>query len=216
MIQALRGNPNSHYRLWQTPVADDAVDRQKGKVNSRGEPKLSAQVKLWPTPTVCGNHNRKGASPDSGDGLATAVRNYPTPTTSMQTSADMEQARHAGNSENRPTYQEAKSRFPTPNSRDYKGMPSKGCRERSGRQSSLPVTIGGSLNPDWTEWLMGFPLGWTSLDPLPLIEWPSWANEPPGVPRTATRVPNRAARIKALGNAQVPQCAAAAFRILSE
>ncbi len=31
---------------------DDAVQRRKGKVNSRGEPKLSAQVKLWPTPTA--------------------------------------------------------------------------------------------------------------------------------------------------------------------
>lgn len=36
--------------LWQTPVADDAVERTDGKWNSRGEPKLSAQVKLWPTP----------------------------------------------------------------------------------------------------------------------------------------------------------------------
>lgn len=33
-----------------------------------------------PTPTVCGNHNRKGASKASGDGLATAYRKlYPTP-----------------------------------------------------------------------------------------------------------------------------------------
>lgn len=86
--------------LWQTPVADDAVERAKGKWNSRGEPKLSAQVKLWPTPratdgekggratprksrplsevvfatpTVHGNYNRKGASSTSGDGLATQV-----------------------------------------------------------------------------------------------------------------------------------------------
>jgi len=36
--------------MWQTPVADDAVNRKTGKFNSRGEPKLSAQVKLWPTP----------------------------------------------------------------------------------------------------------------------------------------------------------------------
>lgn len=38
---------------WQTPVADDAVERKWGKYNSRGEPKLSAQVILigqWPTP----------------------------------------------------------------------------------------------------------------------------------------------------------------------
>ena len=34
---------------------------------------------LWPTPTVCGNYNRKGASASSGDGLATAVRMWPTP-----------------------------------------------------------------------------------------------------------------------------------------
>ncbi len=27
----------------------------------------------WPTPSVCGNHNRKGVSPTSGDGLATKV-----------------------------------------------------------------------------------------------------------------------------------------------
>jgi hypothetical protein len=64
--------------LWQTPVADDAVNRVKGKINSRGEPKLSAQVKIWPTPTVHGNYNRKGASKTSGDGLSTAV--YATPT----------------------------------------------------------------------------------------------------------------------------------------
>jgi hypothetical protein len=25
---------------------------------------------------------------------------------------------------------------------------------------------GGKLNPDWVEWLMGWPLGWTDLKPL--------------------------------------------------
>lgn len=34
--------------LWQTAVADDAVNRERGKYNSRGEPKLSAEVKLVP------------------------------------------------------------------------------------------------------------------------------------------------------------------------
>jgi hypothetical protein len=42
----------SAVKLWQTPVADDAVERKRGKYNSRGEPKLSAQVKLIPTPTA--------------------------------------------------------------------------------------------------------------------------------------------------------------------
>jgi len=47
---------------WQTPVADDAPDRTKGKINSRGEPKLSAQAAQWPTPAA---QNVKGSSPDS-------------------------------------------------------------------------------------------------------------------------------------------------------
>jgi hypothetical protein len=43
--------------------------------------KLGEFAKLWPTPTVCGNYNRKGASATSGDGLATAV--YQTPVARM-------------------------------------------------------------------------------------------------------------------------------------
>lgn len=46
------GSSSSHgVKEWQTPVADDSVDRLAGKINSRGEPKLSAEVLLaWPTP----------------------------------------------------------------------------------------------------------------------------------------------------------------------
>lgn len=43
----------------------------------------------------------------------------------------------------------------------------------------------------------------------------SWPPEPAGVPRVATGVQNRVARLKAIGNGQVPQCAALAWRILS-
>ena len=30
---------------------------------------------------------------------------------------------------------------------------------------SLAAEVGGQLNPEWVEWLMGFPLGWTALKP---------------------------------------------------
>lgn len=51
------------------------------------EPRTSAGGSfLWPTPTVSGNHNRKGSSPQAGDGLATAVLKaqmlWPTPVAS--------------------------------------------------------------------------------------------------------------------------------------
>ena len=71
--------------LWQTPVADDCVNSAKGKYNSRGEPKLSAQVKLWATPL-----NRNSVT--------------------------------------------------------------------------LATIAGGSLNPTWVEWLMGFPADHTALN----------------------------------------------------
>jgi DNA (cytosine-5)-methyltransferase 1 len=41
-----------------------------------------------------------------------------------------------------------------------------------------------------------------------------WAAEPAGVPRVAPGVPNRVARLRAIGNGQVPLCAAVAFQLL--
>lgn len=64
--------------LWPTPVASDTSSRTKPY--AQGGTPLSLAVK-WPTPTVCGNYNRKGASATSGDGLATAVAKFPTPST---------------------------------------------------------------------------------------------------------------------------------------
>jgi len=54
--------------------------------------------------------------------------------------------------------------FPTPTSRDYKGI-GKSRMDRTGSKSGecLPQAIGGMLNPDWCGWLMGFPIGWASL-----------------------------------------------------
>ncbi len=89
--------------------------------------KLGEFAKLWPTPTVCGNYNRKGASATSGDGLATAVMKVATPT-----------------------------------ARDWRsGKASEATMKRNSRP--LSEQIGGSLNPTWVEWLMGWPIGWTDL-----------------------------------------------------
>ena len=54
--------------------------------------------------------------------------------------------------------------FPTPTSRDYKGLSGKGRQERKGNPAdTLPNAIGGKLNPRWVEWLMGFSDGHTDL-----------------------------------------------------
>jgi hypothetical protein len=33
--------------------------------------------------------------------------------------------------------------------------------------------VSGPLNPTWVEWLMGWPLGWTDLEPLATAKYPS-------------------------------------------
>jgi hypothetical protein len=36
-----------------------------------------------------------------------------------------------------------------------------------------PEELGGSLNPSWVEWLMGWPVGWTDLKPLETVKFHS-------------------------------------------
>jgi len=49
--------------------------------------------------------------------------------------------------------------YPTPAARDYRSPNS---------------VIGGQLNPDWVEWLMGWPIGWSALEPLGMDKFHEW------------------------------------------
>ena len=61
--------------------------------------------------------------------------------------------------------------WPTPNAGDDRdrgnlSMPSIQRRQRLGKQLNLSMVVSeksGALNPEWVEWLMGFPPGWTNL-----------------------------------------------------
>ena len=86
----------------------------------------------------------------------------------------------------------------------------------------------GQLNPDWVEWLIGWPIGWTSLEPLPegnfkdwlemTLDGTWWKVDPADsntTPRVATGVKNRVPRLKSIGNGQVSLCAAISWNVLS-
>jgi DNA (cytosine-5)-methyltransferase 1 len=76
----------------------------------------------------------------------------------------------------------------------------------------------GQLNPDWVEWLMGWPIGWTKTEPIEL-DWRDWSIDPADnneIPRVSQPIENRVSRLKAIGNGQVPLVAATAWKILSE
>ena len=62
--------------------------------------------------------------------------------------------------------------WPTPAARDWKdgNYPS----ERKRHTPPLAVHAGGTLNPEWVEWLMGWPIGWTDLKPLEMDRYQLW------------------------------------------
>ncbi|MDN3562143.1 hypothetical protein QWY95_19750 [Halomonas neptunia] len=105
---------------------------------------------LWPTPTVCGNNNRKGLTKKSGDGLATAVKKWPTPNAS--------DAQKWSNQ----SLQERKE---------------KGQQVRLNTAVAPEGGQGGQLNPTWVEWLMGWPIGWTELKPLEMDKFREWQRQ---------------------------------------
>ena len=132
--------------LWELPMSER-------RINATG-------FGLWATPTVCGNHNRKGASKTSGDGLATQVMKWPTPLATDGSKGGPNQKGGKGDLR----LSSAVHTFPTPTRRDYKS--GTGAQPREGHSPPLSSAIGGTLNPTWVEWLMGWPLGWTDLKPL--------------------------------------------------
>lgn len=169
-----------------------------------------AARQLLPTPTVCGNHNRKGVSPTSGDGLATAVRKLlPTPTAQDGKNSTLPPSQRG-----RDTIPGEISRLllPTPMASDSDSWNNQTAESRKSKKQFVRLNNvvaagqGGLLNPEFVEALMGFPIGWTDVEaaaPLPEIG----LGEAWQIPPVAGSAPNRVARIKGLGNAVVPQVA---------
>lgn len=125
--------------------------------------------------------------------------------------------------------------WPTPTASDRKGGGKGSIRKDTGKRREdrldhlLEPGQQGKLSPDWVEWLMGWPSGWTSLDPLPegtIEAWETsvkagtyWDTDPADtgdVPRLTEKKENRASRLKAIGNGQVPAQILLAWEVLGE
>lgn len=140
--------------------------------------RLRSQVaaRTWPTPTVFGNYNRKGATDTSGDGLATAVKMWPTPLATDGANGGPNQRGGKGDLR----LSSAVHRLPTPRSRDWKdsGSVPPSRMDDPGKDSLGQFVAssdpGGSLNPTWVEWLMGWPIGWTDCDASAMDKFQQW------------------------------------------
>ena len=84
--------------------------------------------------------------------------------------------------------------------------------DQFGEEMGTMLFNGGTLNPDWCEAYMGFPVGWTDLDAevdrsvdMRRRWWDgSWQD---GLSIVTEKKENRVKRINSLGNAVVPQIA---------
>ena len=136
--------------MWPTPLASDSYHSQSHK-DGAGRPGLAAAARLWRTPGAQDGDRgayatyeayRKGVL-DKGKqaSLANQVKfpqMWPTPTTGAGLCGG------AGNFQQLQALKDA-------------GLITEGERKNMSQGN------GGSLNPAWVEWLMGFPAGWTGL-----------------------------------------------------
>lgn len=69
--------------------------------------------------------------------------------------------------------------FRAPNARDWKGMSAASWRKRSkgDKTPTLPDQIGGTPHPEFAEQLMGWPIGWTALEPLAMDKFRQWQRQ---------------------------------------
>ena len=135
--------------------------------------------RLWPTPEASdatgGRVSKElGGTRPSGTKravtLGTAV-SWPTPTANDWKNAGYQKGANGNTFPTLPGAVGAAKRWPTPTARlgDQRGPQAKRYFDPA-RSNDLDDAVAasgatGQLNPTWVEWLMGFPLGWTDLEP---------------------------------------------------
>jgi hypothetical protein len=161
LAQTIRGTEFGLSERWPTPKAIDGIvchsqKMMEKKFYGKGDVDLTIAVKMnkWPTPTVMDSISRSKESWEKAQFRPKQGKNL----------IKLGDIQH----------------WPTPTTRDYKGANSlettnkkieEGLRAHLGQlpnavQHTEQKPIGGTLNPMWVEWLMGWPLGWTDLKPL--------------------------------------------------
>lgn len=216
-IAALNISENE-YGLLPTPVASPMGSNTT--MRKRGETAKSRYLN-WATPVANDALNRGNFDPGKSPGLAAQDKSFPTPQARDWKGPSGRSLK--GHEFDLPT---AVKRFPTPCASDGSrgGVITDGMTGQSLPQlmNTLPESENvGQLNPEWVEWLMYWPIGWTSLKPLSKDLFNKWLqrddwlnNEPEGVPRVTKGIKYRVDRLKAIGNGQFPLSAQSALNLL--
>jgi len=139
-----------HGHTWATPTTQEIEHRQM-TINDKGRRAtksghgrghsigLADQVRLWPKPTA--HITKEGGHPSEGR------RNTPTLTFQAMWPT--------------PTYGKLSGGSAAVNNIKAKHQAGQITEEE---MKAMQAGNGGKLNPEWVEWLMGFPIGWTDLE----------------------------------------------------
>ena len=162
-------------QMFPTPAT---IDSGSGMINRSPSPgaasrptlAMMARKDLWPTPIAAdGGKHSPAVRHKGGNHTLTSAVLFHTPTAMDATRGDYQYDR-GDKTKKRPSLRAQARNFPTPRHRDYKGT-AQSHEYKS--QEALPnqdrgdgQPIGGKLNPTWVEWLMDWPIGWTSLEVL--------------------------------------------------
>ncbi len=130
---------------------------------------------LWPTAPADSVSERKRRYAQGGMPLTVAVQRWPTPKAN-----DAEKRGNFNTMDPRNGLPAAARNWPTPSASDHKGSSQEGQRRRQLTEAVELNEQGaklGQLNPAWVEWLMGWPIGWTALEPLAMDRFREWQRQ---------------------------------------
>ena len=224
-----RGYLDAQVMSWPTSRAEDSESCGA----HRGVPDTLTAATRWSTPTTRdrespGKLARGAGSAAAGNEwvkpLGLQCMPWPTPTAAC---AKGGQTRRGGARKGELLLGGAVRPWGTPCAAEYKGTGPVGSKSHAHRldrdylDAQAATASSHHLSADWVECLMGLPVGWTLQhgERLTVAYAPSWPAsrmenidgaspqhdwEPPRVVQAKTE-PNRHARLKALGNAVVPQ-----------
>jgi hypothetical protein len=150
--------------------------RKKNKPDNTFGAKLSDAMlflekqKMYPTPTVDDGKN-VNPKPNRRKGLVSTMmeqekqKMYPTPAARDYKDSTLSPASMSRNSDSLPTMMMRQEQYPTPNTRDTR----RGCNQKQlatevDKAYPHAKKTGGKLNPNFVEFLMGFPMDWTKVE----------------------------------------------------
>ena len=224
-----KGNLRGEVKFWPTPNARDWKDSMgtvppsvgKTRGHSLGQKVASEQLKqlkMWPTPRVSDTEGGLVKKVEVKDGKFSRKNKQ-----GVRWGVKLKDAVNHMEQEKlwpTPTAHNAKEgAYPAEFKRNTPSLVIEAQRRNdSGDQSAedLPNTTSGeagtekvkaNLNPDWVEWLMGYPEGYSDTEKTEkqsINEHEGWWFEP-DIPRITPRKDLRTKRLKCLGNSIVPQ-----------